>query len=85
MLHFSNLTTFVSIQLCIDVQIELNINNFFGCVGGEDTLFASERIRNSASNDKYLFGMLSVAHILLSRETRETEYRSPRHGANKKS
>ena len=61
MLHFSNLITFVSIQLCIDAQIELNINNFSGGWGGGggggggDTLFASVRIRNSASNDKYLF------------------------------
>ena len=56
MLHFSNLITFVSIQLCIDAQIVLNINSFSGgWVGGGDTLFASVRIRNSASNDKYLF------------------------------
>ena len=53
MLHFSNLIAFVSIQLCIDVQIELNINNFR--VGGVDTLFASLRFRNYAANDKNLF------------------------------
>ena len=53
MLHFSNLITFVSIQLCIDVQIELNINNFSG--GWGDSLFAAVRIKHSASNDKYLF------------------------------
>ena len=56
MLYFSNLITCVSIQLCIDVQIELNIKNFSGgCVRGGDTLFVSVRIRNSASNDKCLF------------------------------
>ena len=54
MLHFSNIITFVPIQLCIDVQTELNINNFsVGWVG--EILFASVRIRNSAPNDKYLF------------------------------
>ena len=55
MLHFSNLITLVSMQLCIDVQIELNINNCLGWWVGEIHFFASVRIRNSASNDKYPF------------------------------
>ena len=55
MLLFSNLITFVSIQLCIDAQIVLNMKIISGGWVVEIHflhLYASE---NSASNDKYLF------------------------------
>ena len=66
MLHFSNLITFASIQLCIDAQIALNINNFSGGWVGEINflhLYASEILPRMTNT--YLH-MLSVAHITFS-------------------
>ena len=63
---FSNLITFVSIQLCIDVQIELNINKFSGGWVGEIHflhLYASEILPRMTNT--YL-RMLSVAQITFS-------------------
>ena len=78
MLHLLNLITFVSKQFCIDAQIELIINNFSGgSVGGGDTLFASVRIRNSASNDKYLFAhaVSRSYYFLVKHEKQSIAYR----------
>ena len=63
---FSNLITFVSIQLCIDVQIELNINKFSGGWVEEIHflhLYASEILPRMTNT--YL-RMLSVAQITFS-------------------